>query len=1439
MVQSSLVNFISGKLSDKLKTTITVESVDVSFFDKLLINGIYVEDQNGDTLTYVKQIKAAVTDLKFNKNIIYFDKITLNQAKFYLQNDSNDISNLQFILDNLSSEDTTQTASWDFRFASLELNNSSFTYKKHKPDSVNGINFSDLDIRDINILANNFIVKDDTIRFRISEVKLKEKSSFQINNFESNIVISSKSINLESLKLITQNSNIVANNLQFKYKKIAEFKDFINKIKIKSSFDSTKIDFIDIAYFAPTLKGSSQVIYFSGIIKGKIKSLKGRNVKINYGTSSKIKANFSLDGLPNIYETFIFLDVKELITYKKDLEQIQIPPFDKNKKLVLADNISKFGEINYNGNFTGFITDFVAYGNFTTRLGSFSSDISLKSDTAKKTTNFKGNLKTKEFNIGKFTNQDSLLGKVNLNINIDGYSQHDNLIATLEGEINSITVNDYNYKNVDVEGDVENKKFDGNFTLDDENIKMDFLGRFDFNNEVPVFDFTADIEKIKFDNLNFHILNSDSTSELSLLLTANFIGTNIDNIKGSIDLFNVNYKQQDKEISYSEIRLRNDIFDDYKQLSVNSDILDLMLIGKYNLVSLDEALFLTIDKYLPALSIRELSNTNDTNIFSFEIRFRETKPVFNFISLDYDIAENTNLNGEYNSLSHDLTLSAKSKSISIYDNYFSDIKLKLNTTERDSILDIKLDVDYFKNETFYLKNIALNTENKNNKSNIDLSWQNTDTVDYSGNIFALAQFSKNQNNNPKVDFEFLPSDITIADSIWYINDSKISVDSTAINIDKLFFNKENQYIYINGKITDNKQDSLNVILNEINLANLNLLTKESDVYLKGILNGEAYLTDLYNNVKLVSDLNVDNLVINDEEIGQTYFKNSWDNLNKKINVDAYTKRGKIKTISLKGDIYTTADKLDLTLKFNKLKLNIFQAFLQGIASDFRGYANGTVQIKGTTKNPLAEGVLGFQKTSFVIDYLNTKYYFTNNINIAFNKILFSDVEMFDTKGNKAIISGDISHQNYKDFKLNIGIDARNLWVLNTSAKHNELFYGKAFATGLFKISGTPKNIIFDIKAKTNKDTKFYIPLSSGETAESSNFISFVNKSADTVLLAEETYEVDLSGMQLNFDMEVTPDAEVQIIFDSKVGDIIKAKGNGNINMKINTKGNFNMSGDYVIDKGDYLFTLQNIINKRFDVEKGGNIKWNGDPYNAYLDINAIYRTKTSLYNLTLDSTDKKRIPIECKLNMTNSLMNPDIKFSINAPTANDRGKAVIESFTEDESNKQMLSLLVINNFYTPDNLRGTELASNKSSNNAVGVNSSELLSNQLSHWLSQISNDFDIGVNYRPGDEITTDELEVALSTQILNDRVAINGNFGVGGNQESTSNLAGNVDVEVKINKSGKLRLKGYTKSNNDVVYNSSPTTQGMGIFYTEDFDTFGELLRKFWFKKKKDKNN
>ena len=349
--------------------------------------------------------------------------------------------------------------------------------------------------------------------------------------------------------------------------------------------------------------------------------------------------------------------------------------------------------------------------------------------------------------------------------------------------------------------------------------------------------------------------------------------------------------------------------------------------------------------------------------------------------------------------------------------------------------------------------------------------------------------------------------------------------------------------------------------------------------------------------------------------------------------------------------------------------------------------------------------------------------------------------------------------------------------------------------------------------------------------EQYDFIQFVSKE-DTGRQEFIFPKANDEDFNLNLTIRATPDARAQLIYNSNIGDVIKAQGEGILLFGMDKEGNITLSGNYTVERGDYLFTMQNVINKRFIIEQGGSIVWSGDPYNAIIDINAVYKLKASLYDLLVNSYDiyqNQRVPVECKILLTEELSNPIINFKVDFPTVEDRIIDELQQFfnTDEEMNKQILSLLILGKFYTPEYMRGTFEAQNP---NLIGTTASELFSNQLSNWLSQISDNIDIGLNYRPGNQITNDEIELALSTQMFNDRVTINGNIGNNVNPTSTnnSNLVGDFDINVKLIPSGKIQLKAYNRSNNNLIYETSPYTQGVGFTFKEEYNTFQELLQK-----------
>jgi hypothetical protein len=443
----------------------------------------------------------------------------------------------------------------------------------------------------------------------------------------------------------------------------------------------------------------------------------------------------------------------------------------------------------------------------------------------------------------------------------------------------------------------------------------------------------------------------------------------------------------------------------------------------------------------------------------------------------------------------------------------------------------------------------------------------------------------------------------------------------------------------------------------------------------------------------------------------------------------------------------------------------------------------------------------------------------------------------DSKLNSGKLDLKITHNYFTDFLLDVKIQAENLQALNTTESMNDLFYGAAYVTGRFHAYGPISNIKMDINAKTERGTYFNVPLSGTGDVSQQDFVTFVKRETFKKQSKIKRRISESRGYELNFNLEITPEAETFLLFDPKVGDVIKGNGNANLRIEVTEAGEFNMYGDYLINDGDYLFTLQNVINKKFVVQKGGVISFKGDPFDADINLTANYRVRTSLYNLVkgVDSSAavKRIIDVDAVMNLTDKLMKPNVRFDIRLPNSDDQARNLLRSqiINEDELNKQVFALILFRNFITPQGGASETV----SLSGVGGANASELLSSQLSNMLSQFSNDVSIGVNYRQGNATSKDQVSVNLSTQFFNDRLSVDGNVGNKGTQnaQNTSNVVGEFNLEVRITEDGAIRIKVFNRSNQYLlVTNDVPYTQGVGLFYRKEVSELDDFFKA----KKKD---
>ncbi len=1434
-VQTVLVNYFASNLSESLNTKVSVKKVDIDFFNKLILEDVFISDKNLDTLIFISKLDASISGFSYSKKQLYISGLQFNKMDSHIKKYTSGL-NIQFIIDELSKSDTTTNkAKWDINCKNFSFNNCSIEYlSSNYKDVEYGMNYNHLIITKLNLSLRNLQPKDTT-SFIIESLSFNESCGLRMSDLQAKVQITKNSISLNNFATAFEKSSIDADYLNFKFKSFKDIFDFSNNVKIETRLTGSSLLFNDLAYFAPSLKDFNEIVSISGDFKGKLVDLRGKRVNIDFSKDNHFKGSFSIIGLPNIKHTFIYADIDELATSKHGLESIQFPKKWLTNSISLPKQLESLGAMRYTGNLTGFLNDFVAFGTLSSNLGIVSTDLGLKKNL-ENGFDFRGNIKTEHFKIADLTGESSILGEVDLHLEINGRTKKNQVDAKVDGMIDSISINNYRFHDIKLRGSLANKRFDGFVFVKDTNLDLDFTGSVDFSKDIPEFDFTSSVNKAVLDKLNLY--DKDSLPILSFTMKSNFIGNNIDNLKGEIILWDTKYKTATREVSMDEFLLISNPEDTINSLQLTSSMADINMVGNYSFAGLSKSLPEYFYHFYPSFKTPDYYyNGNDS--LSFDIDIKEMTDFFAVFFPDISISPNSNIHGSFNSLGQSLEVNGEFIGLDIFDTHFDKLVFESNSNA-DSLIYLFNSKQVFYDGITMFENFYAESRSLINNLSLDIYWQNNDSIEYAGDISSEINFTKTgANQYPKLDLHLKPSVFTIADSLWSINECDIIVDSSFISFNGLDINRNDEYILLSGNISNLPEDTLNVDFQNIPLSVFNLVSKSYGFDLVGTINGKSSLTSVYKDVVFTSDLKVDSLFINNHSLGNASISSKWDNNNSKLNLIAHTHRGQISPVNIDGFYIPSNKKVNFDIVLDKLHLGTFEPFLSSFISNLNGIASDKLKLTGTIKKPILTGRLKLQKVNFRLDYLNTVYNFSDYVDIEKNIIKFNDISIYDDRGEKAILNGEIKHNYFDDLFFNFDINATDFTFLNTHESDNNLYFGTAYSTGNINLNGNLDNIVIDIKAKTDEGTKFFIPLSSESEISENNFITFINKDSLITQTNLPEENVDLSGIQLNFELEVTPEAEVQLIFDSKVGDIIKGIGNANLKMEINTNGEFNMYGDYTISKGEYLFTLANFLSKKFKVKDGGTISWNGDPYDAIIDIETYYGLTTTLQDLYMDTSEiyRKKIPVECQIFMTNKLMNPEFNFAIDLPNSGESERALIQSLPEDELNKQFISLLFIKKFQP---LSGLNFANTGTTNNLnITESTSEILSNQLSHWLSQISNDFDIGFTYRPGDEVTTDEVEVALATQLFNDRLTINGNLGVGGEYENTNSIVGDVEADLKLNKAGKIRIKAFSKSNTNFDYNKGPTTQGLGLVFREEFDSFEELLRKYFRRKVTAKTN
>jgi len=1460
-VQTYLGKEASSYLSKKLKTKIDIKAINIDFLKTINLEGIYVEDLHHDTLLYGNKIGCNIKFFSLKNKQLEIDLTELDGITcklIYYKGEKK--LNFQFIADYFSSTTTTKktTTSSEFKFGygNLSLSNVRFVYKDYenayKP--AYGIDYEDIEVSNIYGKFSNIKISGDSIKVKINDLSANEKSGLRVKQLNTDATISPQNIKADNLLLITANSYIHG-YYQMLTDSFDDYSNYIHAVDMRANLlDSTNVGFSDIAYFAEELEGLNQKVFLNGYIKGSIDNLSSDNLSFSLFNRTSFKGHVIITDLPDLDKTLIKIDAKNLSTYYYDLKQIPTYPFKGGEKITIPENINKLGVINFKGKAEGFINNLLVDGTINTALGKVTAYATMNTLPDKEIA-YGGDFKAEKFNIGSFLGAKNI-GEISLNAKINGKgTELEKLEEDIDGVVQAVQFNGYTYHNIIVNGDVKNKQFNGDLTVKDTNATFDFTGNINFTKKIPQAQFTADIKKLDLFKCNLY--KQDTTDVVSGNLALSISGNTIDDVNGTLHADKIQFVKSNGLITLKNtdvVLIQNEI---QNNLQMISSVADAEVSGKFKINTLQNSVETFLHNYFPLFFPAEnkgKKQKTNTDELAFKVRVKSIEPISSFFNIPLQISEGSMIQGTFSAQNNKLTVSGLSDKIEYNKIPINDWFLTISTTNNQVYLNTgfkQVDIT----DSIYIGNFNFETHAANNKSDFSLKWNNNSQRKNSGEIDGKLLFSK---NNLNLDLgKFL---IYAEDSLWQMaGNDEITMDSSGVvNFHNLIFSNNNQLVKIEGKISKDPKEQLLVDFENFKLNQLNPLLKRNGVDLQGTLTGTANCSDLYNHFVFTTALGFTKLQVSGTPIGSGEINSFFDKIKNQVSLNGFFKRdfGKISessynNIRFDGYYYPSVKdtSIDIDLHLYEFAVSALQPILKDIITFDKGSITGNVNIKGNLKKPAISGLVELKDVKNLrIDYLNTYYGAEGKIQLYPGQLEFQNIILTDQNKNTATIWGNIFHDNFSNMKLDFDINAKKFMVLNTTALQSSIYYGKAFCTGNIGLYGPPESLTFDVNAKTEKGTQFIVPLSSTGEVSDNGYIRFVKIDSTN---RNGITKSDLSGIKLNLNLEATPDAEVQIILDDKGGDGIKAKGRGNINMNINSNGNFEMYGVYTITEGSYLFTLQNVINKKFDIDEGSNIRWSGDPYDADINIVATYKIRTSLApffpednsssSATGGGDNNKRYPVNCKLFLKNKLENPDITFGIELPTVSEVLRSQVMGYinNEQELNRQVFSLLLLRSFVTPALAQGgVNASSTGSAGSAASNNATEMLSNQLNGMLSKFTKAFNLGFNYRPSSALSNEEIDVALSTQLFNDKLTVDGNVGVNNNAVTkTSTLIGDLNVDYKLTKDSKVHVKAFNRSNDNfqIATLGGQFTQGAGIFYREEFNSMSDFFRRIVIKKPK----
>lgn len=1433
-IQNWLVDQVARSLSEKTNFRTEIGTIKLKWWDALRLENVAVYDQKDSLMIGAELLYADFSLFSIlPPGDPLLDQIRVEKARIHLINHVGDstlnINKWISALGSTSSEKPTTR----FYLKEIELRKTTFAYSNlGAPPIAEGWDYSRMEWNELTLNASDFKLDGTNLALKLVDLSGKERfTGLHVNQLKTQLLYSPEALELKDLDLQTDKSRI-KNYLRLEPKGSKGYGDFINQVQLDANFDETVLSIADIRRFAPSLPPIEDVLSLSGRVIGTISDLSSEEILIRIGEKTALFGSFYLEGLPQLDNTFLRLELKNSVISSKDLSPYLEPGVQKE--------LNKFNTIRFDADLTGMLNRFTTNGSFATSIGNLNGrlDYELKGATSILTSK----LRIQNLDLGILSENRDLFQKLSLEGTIQAKGESlETALVDLNANIKEIGINNYRYTGIQTDAIYGLNLFRGNLSIDDPNLKSRFQGTLNLNPGIDSISLLVELDTAFLDQLNL----TEAPVFLSGNLEVDTQGVTLDDVQGIAKVRDLKVGYKDRYLDAGDYFVQSLFAGGTRTLSLNSDFLVMAASGHFELEQMSKDLQMLGKQYLsillnetpPLANLKE--NFSENYNLDLNIRMRDINPLLHLVEPELSISKNTILEGAFYQTTENTVFNffTSVDSITYKGNTAFDTNIDFNTSKIINSTDILASFYVYSKKQAIGKTLGftnLGVEAIWDQTNLDLLLSlDQDSTQSKARIEAETQFTKNGTF-----LKFKPSLLRVLNRDWQFDPNNlVNLQDGAFTFSKLRITNEGQSLGLEGKISSNPKESLELDLKGVSLDLLNTI---SALEVEGIADGRFQVASLQNQATLTGSLHVEGLEINDFPIGEVDLSAAMEDRYLRLNLENFFNEQK--KINIFGTLDLDSKNLDFDAKLTQANLVIVEPFLSKYISNLGGTLSGNLKLQGNLNRPELIGSSRVEQGKLRINYLNTTYQLDGSLLFRPTQVSFQDLALRDVNGERATFTGGINHQGFSSIFFDINSQMSNFQVLNTSARDNEQFFGTAFATGTLAIKGSTSNLDVNARVTSQPNTRISIPLTSSKEQFQEDFIQVINVQ-DTVrirALAEEVRRLEIENIRMNFILDITPDAFTEIIIDPRTEESIEGRGSGTLNMNVDTQGNFSLAGNYDIVEGKYNFSLYNVLKKQFVIQPGGRISWYGDPYTGVMNLNASYTENVSLQPLLNATTGdqensqmRRRFPVKVLMDLQGELLSPTFKFGFDFSSFPSSGdvQTTISAFQnrvaadEQEMNRQVFSVIVAQSLSPEGQFSGGSTLSSSLGN---------LLSSQINRFMGQLDKNLEVSIDLATLDQNALENFQISVARTFLDGRLRVSrdGGFTDNNGTASTASIIGDWQAEYLITEDGVYRLRIFNRNNfntfTSLSLSQNVLSYGASVSQNVSFNSFTELFRK-----------